>query len=117
MELSQAEIQEKAKASYDYVMQFINDNRSYAEVKQFLIDDGMDEATAKSVISAILKLKKQHAKEEMKAGAMFLVSGIIVTILSFFFPLKLNGHNYNVLFTGIIIFGAIKFFKGLANSK
>lgn len=58
--------------------------------------------------------RKEQAKKDMLSGAGIFVLGLIVTIASFATASSGSG-GYYLLCWGPVIFGAIQFFKGLAN--
>jgi hypothetical protein len=111
-EYSDVHIEAKAVELYDYVMRFAKQNYKYSEIKQFLMDDGLDEGTAKAVISKVLVLEKQKAKKEMKEGAIVAIFGIVVAALGFILPIKDSWSLLREILLGPVVIGAIMFFKG-----
>lgn len=115
VELTPAEIEEKAEQLYAYVMRFIKNKHTYAEIKQFLMDDGMDEITAKAIINSILLLAKKKAKTLMKNGAILLSFGVGLTVLSYI--VAPYNHNIYIIFHGAIIVGIILILRGYSKSR
>lgn len=55
------------------------------------------------------KTDKYQAKKDLLYGGLWLVGGLIITILTF------NFGSIGFIAYGAIIFGDIQFFRGLAN--
>ena len=115
MELSQAGIEEKAEQLYDYVMRFIKSGRTYSEIKQFLMDGGMDEITVKAVIKNVLLLEKKKAKIQMKNGAILVSIGVVATILSYMLTSR-NQPIYLIVY-GPVIVGIVMILRGYSKYK
>ena len=116
MEHTPVEIKEKAEQLYAYVMRFIKDNRKYSEIKQFLMDDGMDEPTAKEIIAEVLVLQKKKAREQMKTGAIITLTGIGISVL-FNIVASFNHSRIYIIVYGPVIVGLIMFFRGYSKSR
>jgi hypothetical protein len=110
-------IEERAAELYDYVTKYIKEDYKYNEIKQFLMDGGMDEETAKAIIAQVLVLQKKKAKGEMKLGAYIVLAGVVIVILGFLLPFEAGNPRRHVIIYGPIIGGLIMFFKGRAKSK
>lgn len=115
MEQKQINPEEKGEELYDYVLRFLKGNYKYSQVKQFLMEDGMDETTAKAVIEHVLKLREQKAKKEMQAGALVLVLGIILAVAGSILPLDGSNPNFHVIFYGPILVGIVMIIRGAKN--
>ena len=118
MKMSETEQQEVVNQIYDYAANLlINENYTSYEAKQALIDQGLDEETAAIVIRKLEEdigaVKQKNANKDMLYGALWCIGGIIVTVASY--SAASGGGTYIVTW-GAILFGAIQFFKGLANS-
>jgi hypothetical membrane protein len=110
-------IEEKAEDVYDLVTKWIKDNYSYNEIKQFVMDGGLDEATAKEVLAQVGVLRKKKAKEEMRHGALIMLVGVVIAAIGIIFPFHEISPTFHIIFYGPIIVGAGMFFRGQANSK
>lgn len=95
---------------YDYAANLIiHGKKSDEEVIEALIQQGVDKESALVVVENLHKqitlAKKERAKKDMLYGALWCVGGIIATIADIGF-----------IFWGAIVFGAVQFFKGVANA-
>lgn len=81
----------------------------HLKFKVALMEKGLDEDSAQTVIKnleqQINDTKKEQAKSDMLWGAVWCIGGIIATVADF-----------GYIFCGAIVFGGIQFFKGIANS-
>jgi hypothetical protein len=117
MENKPIDIEARSEELYDYVTKYIKENYAYNEIKQFLMDGGMDEPTAKAVIAQVLILQKKKAKEEMKHGIYITLGGIALVVLGYLLPFDETNPRRHVIFYGPIIIGLGMFFRGLSKSK
>ena len=87
----------------------VNQNKNSVEVKDALVAKGLSESAAFTIIGniedQIVKAKKDRAKKDMLYGALWCIGGTVAT-----------AAHIGFIFWGAILFGAIQFFKGLANS-
>ncbi len=87
----------------------VNEKQSPEVVKAALQKIGIDVPTATLIVETLEKqmhaAKKEAANKDMLYGALWCVGGIIATAAYIGF-----------IFWGAIIFGAIQFFKGVANA-
>jgi hypothetical protein len=87
----------------------VQEKKSPEEVRAALKKIGLDEPTAVLVVDTLEKqiqaAKKESANKDMLYGALWCVGGIIAT-----------AAHIGFIFWGAIIFGAIQFFKGVANA-
>lgn len=95
----------------------IKENKSAFATKKALIEQGLNEESANIVVSnleqQIKSAKKSRANKDMLFGALWCVGGLIVTAVTYS---SASGGGTYVVAWGAIIFGAIQFFKGVANS-
>jgi hypothetical protein len=110
METNQTQQQDVVKLVYEYAAKLLlEEKKSEREVEQILIKDGIDAQTAKLLVQTIsgqiTSAKKDQAGKDMLYGALWCIGGIIATVADFGF-----------IFWGAIVFGAIQFFRGVANS-
>lgn len=87
----------------------INQKKSAHETKNILISQGVDEHSASTIVANLEQeidaAKKTGAQKDMLYGALWCIGGIIATVADF-----------GYIFWGAILFGAIQFFRGAANS-
>lgn len=85
-------------------------NKSSNETKQALIEMGLDEQSAATVVfnltEEVYKQTKAKANKDMLYGALWCVGGIVATVADIGF-----------IFWGAIVFGAIQFIQGAANAS
>jgi hypothetical protein len=103
--------QEVANELYNYAANLlVNGNKSSAEVKNALMDKGLSEAAANTIVinleDQIKKAKKERANKDMIYGALWCVGGTIATLAQIGF-----------IFWGAILFGGIQFIKGAINAS
>lgn len=88
--------------------------KSPAEIRQALIEKGMDGNSADLLISNLSyelnNEKKESAMRNMRQGGLWCVGGILVTVITYS---AASGGGTYVVAWGAILFGAIQFFKGL----
>ncbi len=109
METIQSEQKDVVKALYEYTAQLLIDQKkSKKEVEQILVDKGIDVESARVLIQTISEqirnAKKESANKDMLYGALWCIGGTVATLADIGF-----------IFWGAIVFGAIQFFKGVAN--
>jgi hypothetical protein len=87
----------------------INEKKSSSEVKQVLVNEGVDEESATIVVDnlelQIKEVKKEQANKDMLYGALWCVGGIVMT-----------AADIGFIFWGAIVFGGYQFFRGLLSS-
>ncbi|MFI5172289.1 MAG: hypothetical protein ACHQFW_07850 [Chitinophagales bacterium] len=87
----------------------IHEKKDPHEVRSSLVEKGLDEKSAAIVVEQLEKQIKDarfdRAKKDMLYGALWCVGGIIATVA-----------NIGFIFWGAIVFGAVQFIKGVANS-
>jgi hypothetical protein len=95
----------------------IHQKKDMFEVRRILVEDGLDDESALTVVTnldnQITKAKSEKARKDMLHGALWCIGGTLVTLISY--SSTSNGGSYVVTW-GAIVFGAIQFFRGLANS-
>lgn len=88
----------------------VHEKRSHEDTISLLMDKGLDRETAGVVVDNTVKFvddaKKKRAQKDMLYGALWCVGGTIATLAQVGF-----------IFWGAIVFGAIQFFRGVANSR
>jgi hypothetical protein len=91
--------------------------KSSEEVKNTLIEKGLDEPTASQLIFIIenrIKQEQKKAKEDMEKGGIFFGIGVVITALTFLFSTYTKIY---IITWGIIIYGAFLFLRGFSNWK
>ena len=85
----------------------IKDKKNSIEVKDILVQEGLDNSVATTVVESleiqIKAAKKSRANKDMLYGALWCVGGIIATVA-----------GIGLIFWGAILFGAIQFFRGVS---
>ena len=104
------ETQKAVNQIYEFAANLMVEQKlSDSEVKSALIEKGLDEESASTVVKnlkvQIKDAKKERANKDMLYGALWCVGGIIATVA-----------NFGYVFWGAILFGAIQFIKGAMNS-
>lgn len=89
--------------------------KSSNEVKNLLIEKGLDETSASDLIYKIefrIKADQKKAKEDMEKGGIMLAIGVVITGLTYLF----SGYTKIFIVTwGVIIYGAILLLRGFSN--
>lgn len=84
----------------------VKDKKGSDEVKNILVEEGLDKEIATTVVKSlevqIKEAKKSRAQKDMLYGALWCVGGIIATVAGIGF-----------IFWGAILFGGIQFFRGV----
>lgn len=86
----------------------VEKNKSPKETMEILIKDGVDTEIAIAIVdnlsSQINKAKSSGAQKDMFFGALWCIGGVLGTTA-----------DIGYIFWGAIVFGAIQFFRGVAN--
>jgi hypothetical protein len=102
---------------YRHVAERMQNGATAAEVEKELLDMGLEAETAATIVAnikqAITKVKVDAGRKNMLYGALWCIGGLIVTVISY---QAAEGGGKYVLAWGAILFGAIQFFRGLAQS-
>lgn len=109
MENTEKDQQEAVKQIYQFAANLmVNQGKGTYETKKALIEQGLDEESAATVVNnlenQIEDSKREAANKDMIFGAMWFIGGVVAT-----------AANIGFIFWGAIVFGAIQFFKGLMN--
>ncbi|MGL4632346.1 MAG: hypothetical protein ACRCVT_14185 [Leadbetterella sp.] len=94
---------------YNYAADLLySGNKNSHEVKSLLIEKGLSDADAKTMIndlqSEIQIAKKKQAQKDVLWGAVWCIGGLIGTF-----------SNTGFIFWGAIVFGGIQLIKGIIN--
>lgn len=103
---------------YRFVAEQMHNGVAPSEIKKVLIENGLSEETAATVINnmkeAQAQAHKEAGKKNMIFGALWCIGGILVTALTY--QAASSGGGSYVVAWGAIVFGAIQFFRGVAQS-
>lgn len=127
------DIEKAVEAIYAYAGALIREGKSRSEVEDALVAKGIERATAKVVIDKILtaraesatgpvidydagrNLKREEGSRNMVIGGLICLVGIVITVATY--SAASEGGGRYVVAWGAIIFGAIRFFRGLSQSS
>lgn len=118
MEQNQLESEKTVNELYVYVAnRIVKDNRAGYQVKTELMEKGMPEEAVNKIVDhveqQIYQARRDRASKDMLYGALWCIGGTVVTVATYS---AASGGGRYVVAWGAIIFGAIQFFKGLANA-
>ena len=86
----------------------VNDKKTAKDVQLALVDKGLSESAAFTIVHnlevEIKNAKKEAGKKDMIYGALWCVGGTVATVA-----------NIGFIFWGAILFGGIQFIKGAIN--
>lgn len=110
MENNQNNTEVAAASAYQFAANMlINQGRDAYDVRNALIEQGVNSDTAYTIVddieNQVTDAKKARAKKDMLYGALWCIGGIAAT-----------AANIGFIFWGAIVFGAIQFFKGAVNA-
>lgn len=112
MEQQQEEMVNKV---YQYAFQLKAKGNNAEEIKENLINQGLDATSAETVTENVEKhysaAKNKAADKNMLYGGLWCVGGIVVTAATY--SAASGGGSYVVAW-GAILFGGIQFFRGLS---
>jgi hypothetical protein len=89
--------------------------QSSRTIEAMLVEKGLDQPSAAAVVANLTKIRSEafHAagKKNMLYGALWCIGGAVVTAVTYG---AASGGGHDVVAWGAIVFGAIQFFRGLA---
>jgi len=111
MENNQKEQEQAVNQIYEFAANLLlEQNKSSEEVKNILIEKGLELEVATTIVenleNQIKNAKKEDANKDMLYGALWCIGGLIATI-----------SDFGYVFWGAIVFGGIQFIKGVVNSN
>ena len=111
MENNQNEQEEAVNQIYEYAANLLfEEKKSSDEVKNILIQEGVNKENATIVVETLetqaKEAKKERANKDMLYGALWCIGGTVATI-----------SEVGYIFWGAIVFGAIQFIRGASNSN
>lgn len=108
--------EEIVQAIYQYGAELVKAGNSPQQVESKLMEKGLDKASASVVVNNLFSMRskavKEAGKKNMLFGALWCIGGTVVTIGTY--AAASDGGGTYVIAWGAIIFGAIQFFRGLA---
>ncbi|MGC4103782.1 hypothetical protein [Ferruginibacter sp.] len=119
MEHTPEQQQEAVNQLYNYAANMmVTQNKTAWETRQSLVEQGLNENAAQTVVDniddQIKAAKRKRGNKDMLYGGLWCAGGTIITIATYSAASEGGGHY--VVAWGAIIFGAIQFFRGVANS-
>ena len=106
--------EDQAKAVYAFVHEQFNYGMTKSEITDMLVENGLDQETAVSIVEEIRNFKNDTSREEAKknilVGALWCGGGLAVTAITY--SAAAGGGAYVVTW-GAVIFGGIQLLRGL----
>jgi hypothetical protein len=113
------EQEQVVEAVYAFAAEQMKNGASPEQIQATLVEKGLPQDAAEAVVSnltrAVSEAKGKAGKKNMLYGALWCVGGIVVTAATY--SAASDGGGTYVVAWGAIIFGAIQFFRGLAQSS
>jgi hypothetical protein len=107
------------EAIYAFAAEQMRNGASPEQIQATLVEKGLPQEAAEAVVSnlgrAMSDAKSKAGKNNMLYGALWCIGGIVVTAVTYSSASEGGGHY--VVAWGAIIFGAIQFFRGVAQSS
>ncbi len=116
---SDPEVQKAVEAIYTYAATLLRSGKSAEEVEDALVEKGIERKTATVVVEKLTAAhavtaradQKENGHSDMVIGGLIAVVGIVITAVTYS---AASGGGRYVVAWGAIIFGAIRFFRGLS---
>lgn len=106
------------KAVYAYAAEEMRNDVPNDKIKASLVERGLSEDVAASVVSDLAKAKSDLIREtgnkNMLYGALWAIGGTVVTMATY--SAAKGGGTYIVAW-GAILFGIVQFFQGLSQAS
>lgn len=106
------------EAVYQFAAEHMRNGLPPDQIEKKLIEQGLEAEAAATVVGNLVQAKAKAIKEagskNMLYGALWCIGGIVVTAVTY--SAAIGGGTYVVAW-GAIAFGAIQFFRGLAQSS
>ncbi len=120
-EASKEDVEKAVEAIYAYAGALLRQGKSPAEVEDALVDKGIERKTAAIVVDKLavaqVNVKKEEGTKNMMIGGLICLVGIIITAASYSSASSGSGGGQYVIAWGAILFGAIRFFRGLGQAS
>jgi hypothetical protein len=109
------------EAVYGYAADLMRSGASPATIKQNLMDRGLDEDAAATVVrnltearsKAVHEAKREAGKKNMLYGALWCIGGTVVTVGTM---MAAKGGGSFVIAWGAIVFGGLQFIWGVCQT-
>jgi hypothetical protein len=119
-ELAPTAAQQQLQQAYGLAAQQMQAGATSDAIERSLADHGYDAQTARMVVSdlaaAVAEAKRKAGRKNMLYGALWCIGGTAVTAATYQAAATSPGGGHYVVAWGAILFGAIQFFRGLAQS-
>jgi hypothetical protein len=106
------------RAFYALAAEQMKNGAAPQEIQSMLVARGLEPESAATIVSNLARMRPESShdvgKKNMRYGALWCIGGIIVTVVS---HQEASGGGPYVIAWGAIIFGAIQFFRGLAQTS
>jgi len=127
------DIEKAVEAIYAYAGALMREGKSRSEVEEALVAKGIERKTAAVVVDKLIaaraqsamgpvvdydggrNLRKEEGSRNMVIGGLICVVGLVITIATY--SAASEGGGRYVVAWGAIIFGAVRFFRGLSQSS
>src|SRR5262245_27258186 len=120
-EASKQDVEKAVEAIYTYAGALLRQGKSPSEVEDALVDKGIERKTASIVVDKLTvaqtNVKKEEGTKNMMIGGLICLVGIIITAATYSAASSGSGGGKYVVAWGAIVFGAIRFFRGLGQAS
>ena len=117
MSKKEKETEQAVQAVFAHAAQLLAAGETPERVEGRLVEMGLDRKAARTVVDRLVEVRgearKEAARKNMLYGGLWCVGGLVVTGMTY--SAASSGGGYVVAW-GAIIFGAIQFFRGVAQS-
>jgi hypothetical protein len=111
---------QQLQQAYDTAAQQMQAGAASDAIERSLVDHGHDAQIARMVVTdltaAVAEAKRRAGRKNMLYGALWCIGGTAVTAATYQAAASSSGGGHYVVAWGAILFGAIQFFRGLAQS-
>ncbi len=124
------DVEKAVDAIYKYAAALLREGKSRSEVEDALVAKGIERSTASVVVDKILSsraeaspsvslaaARSEEGSRNMMIGGLICVVGIIITVVSYSSASSGSGGGRYVVAWGAILWGGIRFFRGLSQSS
>lgn len=113
--------QEIARAVYGFAADMMKKGVGRSAVEKALVEKGLTTETARSIVNNLFQMRseaiRQAAMKNMAIGAAICIIGIVVTVGTYSAASSSSSGGSYVIAWGAIIFGAVRFFRGLTQLR
>lgn len=124
------DVEKAVDAIYAYAGALLREGKSRSQVEDALVEKGIERSTAGVVVDKLLAsqvsaspaldlgdARKEEGSRNMMIGGLICVVGIVITVASYSAASEGSGGGRYLVAWGAIIWGAIRFFRGLSQSS